>query len=45
MAESTDRIHFTRPEIGLYEFDGSRKNNIVWDNSALCYYDANAFIQ
>ena len=30
-AESRDGIHWTRPELGLYEFNGSKKNNIVWD--------------
>lgn len=30
-AESTDGIHFTKPELGLFEFDGSTANNIVWD--------------
>ncbi|MDI9601056.1 MAG: hypothetical protein QM328_02755 [Acidobacteriota bacterium] len=30
MAESTDGIHFTRPELGLFEFDGSTANSIVW---------------
>lgn len=30
-AESTDGIHWTKPELGLYEFDGSTANNIVWD--------------
>ncbi len=30
-AESRDGIHWTRPDLGLYEFDGSKKNNIVWD--------------
>ncbi len=28
-AESRDGIHFTRPEYGLFEFNGSRANNIV----------------
>jgi hypothetical protein len=28
-AESTDGIHFIRPNIGLYEFQGSKNNNIV----------------
>ena len=30
-AESKDGIHWTKPELGLVEFDGSTKNNIVWD--------------
>ena len=30
-AESRDGIHWSRPELGLYEFNGSKKNNIVWD--------------
>ena len=29
-AESTDGIHWTRPELGLFEFGGSTANNIVW---------------
>ncbi len=28
-AESTDGIHWTRPDLGLFEFRGSRANNIV----------------
>ena len=30
-AESHDGIHWTKPELGLFEFEGSKKNNIVWD--------------
>lgn len=30
-AESRDGIHWVKPELGLFEFDGSRRNNIVWD--------------
>jgi len=30
-AESQDGIHWTKPELGLFEFDGSKQNNIVWD--------------
>ncbi len=29
-AHSEDGIHFARPELGLWEFAGSRANNIVW---------------
>lgn len=30
-AESRDGIHWTKPELGLFEFEGSKQNNIVWD--------------
>ncbi len=30
-AESTDGIHWKKPALGQFEFQGSRKNNIVWD--------------
>ncbi len=30
-AESKDGIHWTRPNLGLFEFNGSKANNIVWD--------------
>ena len=30
-AESRDGLEWIRPELGLVEFDGSKKNNIVWD--------------
>ena len=29
-AESADGIHWTRPDLGIIEFDGSCKNNLVW---------------
>jgi hypothetical protein len=29
-AESNDGIHFSKPELGLFEFAGSKANNIVW---------------
>ncbi len=29
-AESYDGIHWTKPSLGLYEFDGSKANNIVF---------------
>jgi hypothetical protein len=29
-AESRDGIHWTKPELGLVEFQGSTRNNIVW---------------
>lgn len=30
-AESKDGIHWTKPNLGLYDFNGSKENNIVWD--------------
>jgi len=30
-AESDDGIHWIKPNLGLYEFHGSKNNNIVWD--------------
>jgi hypothetical protein len=30
-AESKDGVNWIKPELGLYSFDGSKKNNIVWD--------------
>lgn len=30
-AESKDGIHWTKPNLGLFEFAGSKDNNIVWD--------------
>ncbi len=30
-AESTDGIHWTRPKLRLFAFNGSKENNIVWD--------------
>lgn len=29
-AESTDGIHWTKPKLGLFEWNGSKDNNIVW---------------
>lgn len=29
--ESKDGIHWVRPDLGLYDFEGSKKNNIVWE--------------
>ena len=29
-AESNDGIHWTKPELGIFEFEGSKENNIVW---------------
>jgi hypothetical protein len=34
-AESQDAIHWVKPELGLFEFGGSKRNNIVWSGSKL----------
>jgi hypothetical protein len=37
-AESNDGIHWTKPNLGLIEFNGSKQNNIVWDGEgAHCF--------
>ena len=33
-AESSDGIHWTRPQLGLFEFQGSKRNNLVLANAA-----------
>ena len=33
-AESEDGIHWTKPHLGLYDFDGSRDNNLVFHGRA-----------
>ncbi len=30
-AESRDGVHWEKPNLGLFEFNGSKQNNIVWD--------------
>jgi hypothetical protein len=30
-AESKDGVHWTKPELGLFVHEGSKKNNIVWN--------------
>jgi hypothetical protein len=29
-AESRDGIHWTKPDLGLFEYNGSKNNNIIW---------------
>ena len=33
-AESKDGIHWVKPELGLFEFKGSQKNNIIWEGTS-----------
>ncbi|MDG2125534.1 MAG: hypothetical protein P8J87_17655 [Verrucomicrobiales bacterium] len=37
VAESTDGIHWTRPQLGLYEVHGSTANNVVLARSRGCH--------
>ena len=30
VAESKDAVHWTKPKLGLFDFNGSKQNNIVW---------------
>ena len=34
VAESHDGIHWTKPELGIYEIEGSKKNNVILANDA-----------
>jgi len=40
--ESPDGIHWTKPDLGLYEYNGSKDNNIVWTGNSA--HDFNPFI-
>lgn len=42
VADSTDGFHWTRPELGIHEFRGSKRNNIVLTHCRCVsvYYDA-----
>ncbi|MCS6829313.1 MAG: hypothetical protein NZ749_01600 [bacterium] len=33
VAESSDGVHWERPNVGLFEFRGSKRNNIIWIGS------------
>jgi pimeloyl-ACP methyl ester carboxylesterase len=44
LAESTDGIHWTRPDVGIYEFEGSTKNNIVLAKAAPATHNLSPFI-
>ena len=42
-AESTDGIHWERPNVGLFEFQGSKKNNIIWQPDGTEQKEAHGF--
>lgn len=39
VAFSDDAIHWTRPKLGLFEFEGSKDNNIIWTGTQRKAYD------
>jgi hypothetical protein len=43
LALSRDGIHWTRPNLELFEFKGSRKNNIVWSSGRVGYHECHNF--
>jgi hypothetical protein len=43
LALSTDGIHFTRPSLGLFEYNGSKDNNIVWTGKDAAYCESHNF--
>ena len=43
-AESADGVHWKKPELGIYEIDGSRRNNVVLKNEAPCSHNFSPFI-
>ena len=43
MAVSRDGLHWTRPELGLFEFEGSSRNNIIFMPETKAYREAHNF--
>lgn len=43
VALSDDAVHWTRPALGLFEFAGSKENNIVWTGAQPAYCEAHSF--
>ncbi len=43
VALSDDGVNWTRPQLGLFEFNGSRANNIVWQGEKKGYDEAHNF--
>lgn len=44
MAESTDGIHWTKPNLGLYETQGSKQNNVVLANASPVTHNFSPFL-
>ncbi len=43
LAESRDGITWTRPTLGLFEFNGSKDNNIIWTGEKKAYWESHNF--
>ena len=43
MAESRDGVRWTRPTLGLFDFNGSKSNNIVFRGSTRAYSESHNF--
>ncbi len=43
LALSSDGIHWTRPDLELFEFQGNNKNNIVWSSGQRGYHECHNF--
>jgi len=43
LAESTDGVTFTRPDLEVYEFNGSKHNNIVYKGRGNNFWEAHNF--
>ncbi|HSW46417.1 MAG TPA: hypothetical protein VLM89_12685 [Phycisphaerae bacterium] len=43
VAFSRDGISWTRPNLGLFEFEGTRNNNIIWTGKERAYWESHNF--
>jgi hypothetical protein len=43
LATSRDAIHWERPELGLYEFNGNKRNNIIYKGQRKAYWESHNF--
>ena len=43
IALSKDTVHWTRPSLGLFEFEGSKNNNIIWTGPKKAYCESHNF--
>jgi hypothetical protein len=43
LAESQDGIHWSKPSLGIIEFNGSKENNIIWTGRERAYWESHNF--